>query len=121
MAPKSISENMAGSFGVHSTSGASASGLSMGSINMAAAAGLESLEVNETNVDEIISNVEKMIKAEKIKDKAAKQDKKSDDKTLDVTGVAIVKSAPSTKLASEVSARRGTTTGKESSGSLTIL
>lgn len=39
---------------------------------MAAVAGLESLEINDTNVDEIISNVEKMIKAEKNKDKAAK-------------------------------------------------
>ena len=44
----------------------------MGTMNMAAVAGLESLEINDTNVDEIISNVEKMIKAEKNKDKAAK-------------------------------------------------
>ena len=51
---------------------------SMGTINMAAAAGLESLEVDATTADEIINNVEKMIKAEQTKDKAAKRDKKAD-------------------------------------------
>ena len=59
---------------------------SMGTINMAAAAGLESLEVDATTADEIINNVEKMINAEKVKDKAAKKDKKADLKTLDLTG-----------------------------------
>ena len=50
----------------------------MGTINMAAAAGLESLEVDATTADEIINNVEKMSKAEQTKDKAAKRDKKAD-------------------------------------------
>ena len=51
---------------------------SMGMINMAAAAGLESLELDETTADDIINNVEKMINAEKTKDKQAKRDKKAD-------------------------------------------
>ena len=66
---------MAGSFGVNKTAGASGS---MGMMNMAAAAGLESLEVDDTTADEIINNVEKMISAEKKKDNAAKKDKKAD-------------------------------------------
>ena len=70
-----MTENMTGSLAVGD---AGASGSSMGSINMAAAAGLESLEVDETTADEIINNVEKMINAEKAKDKAAKKDKKAD-------------------------------------------
>ena len=76
MAPKSTGENMAGSFGA----GSSAAGIknSMGMINMAAAAGLESLEIDETTADDIINNVEKMINAEKTKDKQAKRDKKAD-------------------------------------------
>ena len=50
----------------------------MGMINMAAAAGLESLEVDATTTEDIISNVEKMINAEKTKDKQAKRDRKAD-------------------------------------------
>ena len=64
MAPKSTTENMAGSFGVGGASG----GSSMGTINMAAMAGLESLEADDKGVDDIIANVEKMINAEKLKD-----------------------------------------------------
>ena len=56
--------------------------------NMAAMAGLESLEVDDKTADEIINNVEKMIKAEKTKDAAAKKDKKSDEKALDLTAAA---------------------------------
>lgn len=41
-----------------------ASGAAMGSVSMAAAAGLESLEADDKGVDEIIANVEKMIAAE---------------------------------------------------------
>lgn len=56
----------------------------MGFMNMAAAAGLESLEIDDTTADDIISNVEKMINAEKSKDKAAKRDKKADQKMIDL-------------------------------------
>ena len=96
LAPKSHSENMAGSLGVAKPSMGGATS-SMGTINMAAAAGLESLEVDATTADEIINNVEKMINAEKVKDKAAKKDKKADQKTLDLTGGAQVAAPQSSK------------------------
>ena len=63
------------------------------SMNIAAVAGLESLEVNESTADEIISNVEKMINAEKQKDKTIKRDKKADEKSLDLTAAASGKTA----------------------------
>ena len=69
---------MAGSFGAAKMAGAAGGAGSMGMINMAAAAGLESLEVDATTTDDIISNVEKMINAEKTKDKQAKRDRKAD-------------------------------------------
>ena len=78
MAPKSTGENMAGSFGAINTATGAAGGSSMGMINMAAAAGLESLEIDNTTADDIINNVEKMINAEKTKDKQTKRDKKAD-------------------------------------------
>ena len=77
VAPKSMTENMAGSLGT-GAQGAGADRGSMVMTNMAAMAGLESLEVDDKTADEIINNVEKMIKAEKTKDAAAKKDKKSD-------------------------------------------
>ena len=77
---------MTGSLGVSPVKGGMAGSMG-GSMNMAAAAGLESLEVDDTTADEIINNVEKMINAEKTKDRAAKKDKKADLKALDLSGV----------------------------------
>ena len=106
-----MTENMTGSLAVGD---AGASGSSMGSINMAAAAGLESLEVDETTADEIINNVEKMINAEKAKDKAAKKDKKADQKTLDVTAGVI--GAKGKEAAKAGGAASGTTPGLNRTG-----
>ena len=103
LAPRSKAESLAGSFGVGgvgSTSGVSniagpggATGTaggsviktSMGNMSVTSMVGLESLEVDEQTADDIINNVEKMIAAEKNKDKIAKKDKKADEKTLNLT------------------------------------
>ena len=95
MAPRSTGENMAGSFGgvgmAAAVGGAKGTAGGMMMTNMAAMAGLESLEVDEKTADEIINNVEKMIKAEKTKDTAAKRDKKADAKIIDLTDAAAGK------------------------------
>lgn len=109
MAPKRSSESMAGSLGVSKQ----VSSGSMAGVNMAAMAGLESLELDTTTADEIINNVEKMISAEKSKDKLAKKDKRADQKTLDLTSVPGAKNAAETS-SSETSGRRGTVSAKSS-------
>lgn len=80
---------------------------------MAAVAGLESLELDASTADEIINNVEKMISAEKNKDKLAKKDKRADQKTLDLTSVPGAKSAAANP-SSEPAGRRGTVSTKSS-------
>mmetsp|Transcript_21318 Transcript_21318/g.26226 ORF Transcript_21318/g.26226 Transcript_21318/m.26226 type:complete len:106 (+) Transcript_21318:35-352(+) len=104
MAPRSTGENMAGSFGT-STGSKGAAGMALP--NMAAMAGLESLEVDDKTADEIINNVEKMIKAEQTKDAAAKKDKKAEAKTLDLTEAASGKVGAS---AAESSSSKGART-----------
>ena len=55
-----------------------------GGLNNAMMAQLESLEIDESNADDIINNVEKLISAEKSKDKAINKDKKAESKALDL-------------------------------------
>ena len=86
---------MAGSYGAPNKGGAD---VSMKMVNLTAAAGLESLEMDEKTTDEIINNVEKMIKAEKAKDQAAKKDKKADLKSLDLANTTAVRGNVSDKL-----------------------
>ena len=125
LAPKSKAENMAGSLGVGGAA-TQAIDTSMGRMNITSMVGLESLEVDEQTADDIINNVEKMITAEKNKDKIAKKDKKADEKTLDLTdipGSGKEEAKGSKKVAAtpapEALARRGTTIeGSKKAGGL---
>lgn len=117
--PQTKTESMTGSLGLPNK-GTDRQAMSM-SANMAAVAGLESLEVDEKTADEIINNVEKMIKAEKTKDIAIKRDKKSAEKALDLTetssGIVSAKEASATSSGGASSKKSATAPDKSSEAS----
>lgn len=110
MAVKTKSESMAGSLGMAKQTSSDG----MAGMSMAAVAGLESLELDATTADEIINNVEKMISAEKSKDKMAKKDKRADQKTLDLTSVPGATKSAAANPGSDPAGRRGTVSAKSS-------
>lgn len=65
--------------------------------------GLESLDLEMASPEEIIANVERMIKQEEQKNTAMKKDKKAAEKTLDLDAGIVQSSAPAAILTSSAS------------------